>query len=266
MGISVIPAVAGDSNLDIASDNSPGRGHVNKFGLSVNVDSGIDTDIWDRANPSNDQDIWIAPTQARTHQIVSNQAADDGSPGGEGARTLRISGLTDWDTAEVSEDIIMNGTTNVPTVNQYVIIHRMEILTKGVTSTNVGVITATADTDGTITAQINEARGQTLMAIYGIPSTQTAYMTNFYAGFTKAGGGAGAVDISVLYNPEPDVELLNFLIKHAEVSISAGSSISQHFFIPYKKFVGPGIIKMQGNGSANNLTMSSGFDLIIVDN
>jgi hypothetical protein len=165
---------------------------VNKFGRANNVDA-APTDIWDMANTVQDEALWVAPTQARIHDIVSTDAGDDGDPAGVGARTLRVFGLTDWDTAEVSEDIVLNGTTNVPTVNAYVIIHRMMVLTKGATSVNVGNITATAQTDGTVTAEIYAGQGQTQMAIYGIPSTQAAYMTAYWASLNK--GTEGAADI-----------------------------------------------------------------------
>ena len=82
----------------------------------------------------------------------------------------------------------MDGTTNVPTLNSYVIIHRMKVLTKGATNVNVGVITATADTDGTVTARIDVGRGQSQMAIYGVPSIQTAYVFRFYSNVLKASG------------------------------------------------------------------------------
>lgn len=233
---------------------------VNKFGRANNVNGNF-ADIWDRANTADDQDIWIAPTQARIHDIASDSASDDGDPAGVGARIIRVFGLPDWDTAEVSEDIVLNGVTDVPTVNSYVIIHRMRVLTKGATNVNVGKITATAQTDGTITAEIWPGQGQTQMAIYGIPSTQAAYMTSFWAGLNKA--TAGNVDIFLRENSEPDSELLNFLIKHTFGLSSTGSSHVRHPFDPYYKIPGPAIIKVQGRGDPDNMDVSAGFDLIL---
>jgi hypothetical protein len=156
----------------------------------------------------------------------------------------------------------MDGTTNVPTVNQYVIIHRMQVLTKGATNVNVGTITATADTDGTITAQIQPGNGQTLMAIYGVPSVQVAYMTGFYASVVKAAAAVTA-SVKILVNPEPDAELTNFLTKHILGLDSQSNNLVHHSFNPCKVFPGPSIIKIQGNASAANTIMSAGFDLIL---
>ena len=255
----------GDFMLDISRGNVSGMVTVNKFGRSTNVDSGIATDVWDRANATNDQDIWVAPTQARIHGIVSDSGSDTSA--GAGAKTIRVFGLTSWSTSEESEDITMSGATNVSTTKSYVIIHRMRVLTKGATNVNVGNITATADVDATITAQILAGQGQTQMAIYGVPSNQTAYMTQFYVSVNKSGGATGAMDGSIFYNPEPDVELTNFLVKHTTGKITTGSSNgAPQRFNPPKKFVGPGIIKMQAVGSANDLDVSAGFDLILIDN
>lgn len=249
-----------DLMLEIARGNISGMSFVNKFGRNADVDVASEEDVWDGGG------TWVAPTTARIHDIVSTSTDDDGSPAGVGARTLRVFGLTGWGAAEVSEDITLDGTTNVPTVNSYVIIHRMEVLTKGATDVNVGVITATAQTDGTVTAQINTSEGQTQMAIYGLPSTQKAYMTDFYASFNKSGGAAGALDVTLLINLEPDAELTNFVVKNTQSVMTTGTSHLRHSFRPYFEIPGPAIIKIKGAVSANDIDVSAGFDLIIVDN
>jgi hypothetical protein len=261
------PAI--DYFMDVARGNVPGCGCVNKFGRSTNVDTGA-TDIWDRANSTNNQDIWIAPTQARIHSIVSTSLEDSETggvnPQGDGARIIQIYGLIDWDTAETSEVITLDGTTAINTNNSYIIIHRMKVLTKGnhASGPNVGYITATAATDLTITAQINPGEGQTQMAIYGIPSIQKANIINYYASFNKSLGVGGAVDISLKLNPEPNQALINFLVKHTQGLISTGTSLFKHQFLPYLLITGPAIIKIQARGSTNNLDVSAGFDLVLV--
>lgn len=158
----------------------------------------------------------------------------------------------------------MNGVTNVPTVNSYVIIHRIKVLTKGATNINVGVITATAQTDATVTAQINAGEGQTQMAIYGVPSNQKLYMNHIYAAVNRS--TSGSVDIRLYQNPEPDVELLNFATKNTIAINSQGTTEAVHPFEPPKAFVGPCIIKITGVGTANNMDVSAGFDGYLVDN
>lgn len=257
-------AIPPDFQLEVCKGNLANHSSVNKFGRSTDVDSATDTDIWDGANAADSVVLWVAPTQARVHNIVSTSTSDDGAPVGVGARTIRVYGLTSWSTIETSEEITLNGTTNVATANSYVIIHRMKVLTKGATKVNVGKITATAVTDGTVTAQINVGEGQTQMAIYGISSTTTAYMTAYYASTIKS-ASAISVSISLLVNPEPDSELINFLIKHTNSLASDGSSYIRHPFAPYFKIAGPAIIKMRANASAANTDVSGGFDMFLVN-
>lgn len=257
-----------DAMLGIARGNVAGMSSVNKFGRNIEVDSGTSADVWDGGKATNGVSlIWVAPTQARIHNIVSSSASDDGDPAGVGARTIRIYGLTDWDTKETSEDITLNGTTNVATSNSYVIIHRMRVLTKGATSVNVGNISATAATDATVTAQILANEGQTQMAIYGIPSNQTAYLYSYYASMNKSGGAlAGLVDVSLRVNPEPDVELTNFLVRHTVGLQTVGTSAYNHEFKFPKPLAGPAILKAQVASGTNDMDVSAGFDLVLVDN
>lgn len=251
--------------IDIPAGNVTGQKSVNKFGRSTNVDSGVDTDIWDRANATNDQDIWLAPTQARIHTIQSNSAND--VSGGTGATSVEVFYLPDWSTKESSEIISGNLNAGIAMSNAAVIIHRMKVIPQASSTTpNVGTITATAAVDGTVTAQINPGEGQTQMAIYGIPSVQTAYMTLFYGSVLRANAANAIADMRLLFNPSPNVNLVSFLVKHSIGLSVNGGNPTQHFYNPYNKFSGPGIFKLQAAGSVDNLDISAGFDLILVDN
>lgn len=237
---------------------------LNKFGRANNCDSTVATDIWDRANTTDDDDIFTPPTVARVHAITSSSVND--AAAGTGARTIRVWGLTSWTAAETSEDVTMNGTANVNTTNSYVIIHRMRVLTSGGTNINIGTITATAATDGTVTAQIQAGFGQTLMAVYGIPSIRDLYITNWCASLNKGAGATVSVQMSLLSTADVTSNLLNYNTKHTHAIFSAGSSYIQHFFRPYYKIDGPAIVKIQANSNTDNTDVSASFDGFLVDN
>lgn len=260
-----------DPILSISRGLLTGIKHVNKFGAAINGLQILPTDIWDRSDSSATQRLWIAPTQTRLHTIQSSSSLDDGTPeaAGAGAQAVRVWGLISWDSSEVSEDVILNGTGSVNTSNSYVIIYRMKIISVGSTyNLNLGNITAVAAVDSTITAQISIAQGQTLMAIYGIPSTKKAYMPNFYFNLhDNANPGTPAeADFRILVNENPDLNETVFLIKHSGGVITSGNSNLEQPFIPYKEIEGPAIIKIQGTSSSADLYASAGFDLILVDN
>lgn len=244
---------------------------VNKYGKATDGIQTSITDIWDRADATPTQQLWVAPTAARTHQITSSSTADDGTPegAGAGAQAVRIWGLTSWSADEVSEDVTLNGTANVATANSYVIIHRMKVIEVGSTyNLNVGNITATADTDGTVTAQISAGNGQTLMAIYGIPSTQTAYMTCYYFNSHDSAnpGTATEADFSLLINERPDLNETVFLNKSNIGLNSVGSNIGARCYSPYMKINGPAIIKVQALATSADTEGVAEFDLIMIAN
>lgn len=236
---------------------------VNKFGRALSGVQQTATDIWDRADATPTQQLWVAPTQARVHSVVSTDTDDNSL--GTGAKLVKIYGLTDWDTAEVSEDIIMDGTTSVNTSNSYVIIHRMKVIDYGSTGPNEGTITATAATDSSVTAQINIGQGQTQMAIYGIPSTQTALMTKYYTSCFKGSTSLGLIS-NLLVNQNVENELDKFLVKHSNGLASEGTSYISHEFNPCFAISGPAIIKINATSSVSDTDGSGGFDLKLIDN
>lgn len=252
--------------LNVARGLITGVSSVNKFGASPSGVQTTATDIWSRADATPTQQIWLPPTQARVHAIVSTSTDDDGSPAGNGARTIRVYGLTSWTTAEVSEDITLNGTGSVNTVNSYVIIHRMKVLTSGTTSINVGTISATAATDATVTAVIRPGEGQTEMAIYGVPSIQSFYLTRLCCSIDRASAVAVDADFTLLVNEAPTTNLLNYLWKHNMSLQSTGTSTACQNFQNPIKYAGPCIIKVQATGSAADIDATAAFDGYLVTN
>jgi hypothetical protein len=252
-----------DFGLEAARGRVPGVATLNKFGRAQSGVQTTSTDIWSRADAAATQQIWVAPTTARVHAIVSTSASD--AAAGVGARTVRIQGLTAWNTAEATETVTLNGTTPVNTVNSYVIIHRMKVLTCGATDINVGTISATAATDGTITAIISPSQGQTQMAIYGVPSTQSLYMTRFYA-YMNDPNASTRVDAQLRVNDNPDVQLTNFINKFDLQLFNSGSSTDDISFNIPIKFSGPCIIKVQAIANIADVDMSAGFDGYLVTN
>jgi hypothetical protein len=254
-----------DYNLEVDRGNITGQMSIDIFGRSINVESGVQTDIWDRANPTDNQAVWLAPTAARIHTIASSSASD--TTGGVGANSVQIFYLPDWNTAETTETVTGNLNAGIAMVNGAVMINAMKVIPQASsTSINVGVITATAAVDGTVTAQIDAAEGQTEMAIYGVPSTQTLYMTSFYGSILKASEGAtnDQADLQLLFNPSVDVNTLVYRVSHSVGLRTDGASPFQHRLINYKVYPGPCVVKMRAEGSTNDLTVSAGFSGFIV--
>ncbi len=235
---------------------------VNKFGRAPDGIQNTLTDVWDLADGGvGQQQIWVRPTVKRIHQIESSDVND--AAAGTGARTLRVYGISDWDSAEISEDITLNGTTKVPTTEPFAVIHRMKCLTAGSGEVNAGIIKATADTDGTITARINAGEGQTQMAIYGIPSNRAAYVHQYYVSMNRSGNNRTAdAFLKVLVNPDGAEPV--WLTKHTIGMQAVGSSYFRHEFLPEFRITGPAIIKVSVIASANDTECSAGFDLTML--
>jgi len=246
-----------DFFYEIAQNKIAGVVGDGKFGRNSDIKT-TEEDIWSGGG------VWVAPTQARIHQISSTSLNDTAA--GTGARTIIVRGLQSWSLKQVSEVITMNGTANVPTVNEYVIINHMIVLSKGSASVNVGVITAIADTDGTVTAQINPDEGVDQMNVFGIPDIQTAYFKNYYVSFNKTSPSFGFVNVRGLINFEPEVERTNFINGHSNNLTSDGSSRFYHIFDPPIRLSGPFIFKIAASGNSQQSDVSAGFGLLLIDN
>ncbi|KKL49364.1 hypothetical protein LCGC14_2316230, partial [marine sediment metagenome] len=201
---------------------------------------------------------------ATTSTVTGGTWATATTLGGTGARTIRFWGLKTWSSIETSEDVGLHGIVGVTPATTWVIIHRMEVRTSGGTSRNAGIISATATSDGTVTAQIAVGKGRTKMAIYGVPSGHTFQMGDYYGSVLKA-AAALRCNFTLLHNPEPDVQTTMFNQVHDwGLDTTGNSGFIHEFNLPFQ-LAGPCIIKLRGNATANDTTAIGGFNGIVTN-
>ncbi len=242
--------------LAIARGNIRGVSHENIFGHNPVIDTNTDPeDIWDKGG------VWVEPTAPRIHQIVSTSSDDDGAPLGDGAQTVLIEGL-DANFLPQEETIILNGQTNVPTASTYCMIHRMTVKSAGSGGGNAGIITATADTDSTVTAQINVGNNVTGMCIYQIPAGKTGYLVHFWAALDEGGGGTGHADAEIQDKEFGEVwRVHNFF-----GLVTTGTSHFNQRDHVYERFESKTIIKIHiVEVTASGTSISGGLEFILVD-
>jgi len=235
---------------------------VHVSGENDEVDSGVTADLWDggiTVASGGASLLWVPPTAARVHQIVSSSTNDD--PGQSGVTAIHVEGL-DANFDFIEEDITMNGTTNVPTTLSYTTIYDLHaILPDSDTVTNAGIIKATADTDSTVTIRMNVGNNHSQHGIYQIPENHSAYMFDFSGHILRAGGASALADIKLLHRPFGEL----WQVTEVAVLESGGSSDFQESFTPPLNFHAKELIKMQVVSGTNNSAISGGFDLVLVE-
>jgi hypothetical protein len=243
----------GNFQANIALGLIPGLRGINKFGANASFAQGVQETIWTGGA------TWVPPTQARIHQVKSTVATDTAA--GTGARTVTLYGIDDWSETEATETVTLNGTTNVPTTRAWYSIHRMVVTTHGTASANAGVITATADTDATITARIEIGEGQSQMAVYCFGARDKVLVHDYFASMGRSATAAADVKMYLVDDPRnaPAVKIL----KHQIGLDTGGSTHAGHKFDPPLVIQGPGCLVLEAIASANGASISGGFDLVI---
>jgi len=200
---------------------------------------------------------------ATTETLVSGSWGAANTVNGVGARTVRIWGLKTWTKDEVTEDVNCNGVDTVATVNSYVMINRVKVLTYGTSGPNVGNVTLTAITDATVTARVLATVGESQMAIYGVPSTRTLFMSRVYVQLFRSGGSAGEADVLLLINENPTSNVGDFLTKRRLGVNSVANSFVEQPYTPPLEIIGPALMKLQVADTTDNQDVGGGFDGIL---
>jgi len=241
---------------DVARGKYPQIRSVSKFGHNLDVDTGtVPETVWSQGG------LWVPPTAARIHNVVSSDAADDAA--GTGAQTVKVQGL-DASWAEQNETLDMDGTTIVPTVNEYRRIFRIQVVTAGSGQTNAGLITATAVTDGTITAAVPIALGSTFMAVWTVPAQRTCALMSIWASINRQTVAASAMaefDLRIMSGLDTDTPAA-LVSQQIGLAVDGVGAVNWPFTLP-KCIEGPADIEIRARFvSDNNTVVNAGFDAI----
>lgn len=244
----------GNFNLQLARGQIYNHSHVFKYGFNAAVGTTAET-IWLQGAAYN----WI-PTAAAMK--VSSASAND-TAAGTGARTIRVEGL-DANFDVLTEDVTMDGQTQVTTTGVFYRVHRAYVLTAGSVNTNDGIIyvytgtetTGTPDVAGTVYTTIGAGEGQTLQAIYTIPAGYTGYMTQIEAG-SKDGTNATTITLRTRVNGGAFRTQQKFIVFKSTSQLYHDIPIT----IAEKTDV-----EVQGDAAASTTDVAASFDLILVKN
>lgn len=211
-------------DLQVARDQITNHSDVFQFGINGSVPSTPGT-IWNNAT------TYAFPASASVMTVSSTSATDKGTPtASTGARTVSIRGL-DASYNVISETVTLNGQTAVNTVNSYLRISGMEVLTAGSGNTAVGTIyigtgAVTTGTPANIYGQITIGYNTSTTAVWTVPAGYTAYVSSYT--FTSAYASATPVVCSGFFV----TYIGNVPIIEASARMNSGNAFDRHFDTP----------------------------------
>jgi hypothetical protein len=232
--------------LQVSRNQIAGHSAFSIFGYNGDVDQ-TEESVWP------DGGTVPHPTTASVLDIVSTSTDDDAA--GTGARTVFIEGL-DGNYNSVSETVILDGTTDVETVNSYLYINQFYVLTAGSGGVNAGVITAKLSS--TLYDLIAVGYNQRTTAHYCVPAGYTAYLTE---GVITTGQASGSTAVTAFLKQHGPDEILRVVA----ISTLNNGSIQYDFAYPVaiteKNCFGATAI-----GAANNNSVSAFFNFVLIKN
>ncbi len=195
-----------------------------------------------------------------TVEVFSDNANDTAA--GTGARTVRITGLKSTSsTSEESEDLTLNGTSAVTSVNTWYRIYRIRVLTAGSGGENAGILTARhTTTTANVFASMPVGFNQSVIAAFSVPSGCTLLIKRVRVSIARASGAAGSATVSLRVRPPGGVfnAIRVFEIQtggQVEFSLVGGDVVESGSDIKFRV----------EDVSDNNTIVEAAFEYVIID-
>lgn len=175
-----------------------------------------------------------------------------------GAPIFHIAGLNLF-RQSIEEFVVLDGLTPVTTALEYVRQHRARIFGSNTTGAE-GTITSTAQTDGTITCQVVNGNNQTLMAIYTVPIDKIGFITRVWGSFSKKQAAVSNIQLFA-----GALDGIGYILLPVSISTVGSSHFDHPFPVPLMA-LGGSDLWVRADSDANDVGISAGFDIILVDN
>lgn len=185
------------------------------------------------------------------------------TPASTGAAVVELWNLLDGNfDNETSEFVVLNGVTGVTTTGTYLRNSRCIVLLAGSNGSNVGTITSRqSTTTANIFSVMPIGYNETMVCAYTIPITKQGSMLSWYA--SLASHKTSFSEVKIFYRHVNGT----FRVQEEVTIASTGSSyITRQYQVPKNELHPGSDIKVLADGDVNDVGISSGFDLLLVDN
>ena len=185
---------------------------------------------------------------------IKSSSTSDTNSGSGAARRIKLRGI-DGSGAEVDENINLNGTNAVTSVNSYRHVNDVFVTKVGSAGTvNAGTISVNNNADDTTLYEIAVGEAQQQSASFAIPASHFGYLTSFV---TTATGDA---QISIWINKDPD----NIPFRQVLTTIAGqGAPVTYNLPNPFQ-IPGNGIIEFRAKSlTGGNVKVAADFQLLL---
>lgn len=220
------------------------------FGHNPSIANGVTADVWEGGG------IYPFLSAASQLELVSSSASD--AAAGTGARSFVLSGL-DANYNPISETVILNGTTAVATVQNYLRVNSNIISSAGSGLVNAGDVTVRVVGAGATLGIARSGYGYNRSCIYTVPAGSTLYVEDIFMSVAGAASQNGGVFGYKRRNPNGTLYITN------EYNVTSNSPFQR---VPL--LGGPVlqktdlVIQCTGNQAATNVFAS--IEGVLIDN
>lgn len=199
-------------------------------------------------NPSDGLRIDI-PSEMSSYRVVS--------PSSTGAGAVHIEGL---DAAFNSQEefLVLNGTTPVATLKLWSRMNRIRGIGTGSSHEVVGEVTATAQTDNTVTAAIIDGDNVSLTTVFTVPLDKDGFLIRWSGALAKK--TAGIANVRLRIGPTDGTAYV-----YDVIDLNSAGSANFERCLGYSRLPGGVDILVEADVDSNDMSVSAGFDIILVD-